>query len=783
MKSIFKKVYLAVLVSAFSFGVTSSVRERINTLTALNAAATSGATYYTNPDQYYSGIDDSLIGADLMVALSSLTTSGFVSNSYESLPNIYRYSDVSPTNNGKLRLVYTGTEISFTPGSMPSGTNKEHVWPASWYGDNKRNEGAGTPGADAHNIWPCASELNSKRGVAAFDELNFATNYKTYELTRDDYTYGTPGDNDSYVWMNRPAATAGVNTDVLYPARGQRGITARILMYVATRYRNDTRFPVMMHDQATTLKSGRIGKLSTLLKWHYEEPPTEWEINRNNEIAARWHHNRNPFIDNPDYAARIFYYLPEPGQTSPTLAVKNAIDTYATKDEKLTLDKTSVTLEVGSSMQINITDNPLSETVSWSSLDNTIASVNSSGLINALSPGQTSIIAQGSATSAEVSVKVVPVGGENIYVEDLSFSPVTETLRVGASKTLIPTISPSDATNQNLVWNSSNHQVATVNDAGVVAALNIGNATITATTTDGSNLSASVSFTVTAKNTSTTSGWYLVTDAASLSVGDELVIAERTNNVTAGDIASKVLSSVNSTFSSDKNEITTLNPSSSIFTLGGQRGAWTFTNTRGEKLGDTSEKNLEWNGGTTTWIITISSDEATINSTKNAHKIQYNKEHPRFTTYNSTQIKPQLYRYTSDEGDTVKNEVYDYVSRFMEDTAPECAVGNVLSTTWNALSLAYDELSNDAKDYFYNFSEEDAMILALIDRYTVILNKYHYENFLLNSSGNEIVFSEKQERIPNENVSALTFIFITSVLSFFGLSLIMKNKQSYKKTR
>ena len=71
MKSIFKKVYLAVLVSAFSFGVTSSVRERINTLTALNAAATSGATYYTNHDQYYSGIDDSLIGADLKIGRAS----------------------------------------------------------------------------------------------------------------------------------------------------------------------------------------------------------------------------------------------------------------------------------------------------------------------------------------------------------------------------------------------------------------------------------------------------------------------------------------------------------------------------------------------------------------------------------------------------------------------------------------------------------------------------------------------------------------------------------------
>ena len=140
-----------------------------------------GASYYAanRNDLYYSGIDDTLTGEDLIVALSTLTSTGFVSKSYSSLPDIYRYSDVSLTNSGKMVMVYTGTEVSFSPGDMPSNANKEHVWPASWYGNGSRTESAGSPGADAHNVWPSATELNSKRGSCAFDELDFSSSYKS----------------------------------------------------------------------------------------------------------------------------------------------------------------------------------------------------------------------------------------------------------------------------------------------------------------------------------------------------------------------------------------------------------------------------------------------------------------------------------------------------------------------------------------------------------------------------------------------------------------------------
>lgn len=61
----------------------------------------------------------------------------------------------------------------------------------------------------------------------------------------------------------------------------------------------------------------------------------------------------------------------------------------------------------------------------------------------------------------------------------------TTTISVGNSQTLIPTVAPSDASNKDIIWRSSNQQVATVDDNGIVKSVSIGNATITATTVEG----------------------------------------------------------------------------------------------------------------------------------------------------------------------------------------------------------------------------------------------------------------------------------------------------------
>lgn len=148
------------------------------------------------------------------------------------------------------------------------------------------------------------------------------------------------------------------------------------------------------------------------------------------------------------------------------------------------------------------------------------------------------------------------------------------------------------------------------------------------------------------KGTGGSSSWTLVADASSLKVGDKLVIANKANEVTAGTLSSQILGVVTSTFDGD--DISTLGSGTSEFTLGGTSGAWTLSTSNG-LLGATDAKKLAWGNGTTTWSISISSGDATIqNGTSSYGKILYNVNNPRFTTYTSSpsasMLLPQIYR-------------------------------------------------------------------------------------------------------------------------------------------
>ncbi|HIT25277.1 MAG TPA: Ig domain-containing protein [Candidatus Enterenecus avicola] len=87
-----------------------------------------------------------------------------------------------------------------------------------------------------------------------------------------------------------------------------------------------------------------------------------------------------------------------------------------------------------------------------------------------------------------------------IPVTDLELNKDSLTLQEKGSDTLIATVKPADATNQDVTWESSDTSIATVSADGTVTAISAGNATITATAADGSGVSASCELTVTHGN-------------------------------------------------------------------------------------------------------------------------------------------------------------------------------------------------------------------------------------------------------------------------------------------
>jgi pectate lyase len=89
-----------------------------------------------------------------------------------------------------------------------------------------------------------------------------------------------------------------------------------------------------------------------------------------------------------------------------------------------------------------------------------------------------------------------------VAVTGVSVSPTSVSVSAGQTTTLVATISPSNATNKSVSWNSNNTAVATVSSSGVVTGVAVGSATITVTTADGAK-TAICAVTVTAVVTPT----------------------------------------------------------------------------------------------------------------------------------------------------------------------------------------------------------------------------------------------------------------------------------------
>lgn len=143
--------------------------------------------------------------------------------------------------------------------------------------------------------------------------------------------------------------------------------------------------------------------------------------------------------------------------------------------------------------------------------------------------------------------------------------------------------------------------------------------------------------------------WCKVTDDSSLSKGDKLVIASDTKEKVAGDISSQIMSEIDAKDLFDDGVMLSLPNNVIVLTLGGEEDEWTLANSDGELLGATDVKKLAWDNGTTTWSISITSGNATIqNGTSGYGRFLHNVNNTRFTTYTSetstSMLLPQLYR-------------------------------------------------------------------------------------------------------------------------------------------
>ena len=195
------------------------------------------------------------------------------------------------------------------------------------------------------------------------------------------------------------------------------------------------------------------------------------------------------------------------GTYAETFAKENSIQ-FVDQQVKATaasLDQTELTINKGATAQLNLSVTPenFTDTVTWKSTDEKVATISDSGEVKAVGAGTATIKVVVGDISATCQVTVLqPVTGIRLNKSSLTMDAL-DTFRLTASA------SPDNAYDKRILWSSSDPTIVSVDENGLVTALKKGKATITAAAMDGSGVKSTCEVTI--SNTA-----YVCTDPAQL---------------------------------------------------------------------------------------------------------------------------------------------------------------------------------------------------------------------------------------------------------------------------
>lgn len=176
--------------------------------------------------------------------------------------------------------------------------SREHSFPKSWFNNVSPMD------VDLFHIYPVDQYVNNMRSNNPYAKVNSPT-WTSLNGSK-----------------KGPCATPGYTGTVFEPRDEYKGDFARTYFYMATRYENViATWPAYDPLGATVLNGTSFPAFKTwyvdlLIAWHNADPVSQKEIDRNNEIYNNYQHNRNPYIDHPEYVASVWSSgsgnLPEP---------------------------------------------------------------------------------------------------------------------------------------------------------------------------------------------------------------------------------------------------------------------------------------------------------------------------------------------------------------------------------------------------------------------------------------------------------------------------------------
>ena len=194
-------------------------------------------------------------------------------------------------HNDSLTCVYTGFTQYWpygSTGTFPDPINCEHTWPQSYFNEENPMRG------DINHLFPTHMDANSRRSNYAFGNV-------VQNITWQDGGSKLGQNNYSEI--------------VFEPRDGHKGDAARAIFYFVTRYGNRENY-LGAHQEAD------------LREWFWEDPVSQKEIDRNNGVD-QYQHNRNPFVDHPEFLDRISSFVETATvSTAPQIAVAPQTMTY-----------------------------------------------------------------------------------------------------------------------------------------------------------------------------------------------------------------------------------------------------------------------------------------------------------------------------------------------------------------------------------------------------------------------------------------------------------------------
>ena len=180
-------------------------------------------------------------------------------------------------------------------------------------------------------------------------------------------------------------------------------------------------------------------------------------------------------------------YQNKPGDNVDIIEINCNNDSCKNKEvESLEFTQNNISVKKGENIKLTVIVNPTelsNSKFTWTSSDESIVTVDSNGNIKGIKPGKAEITV--TSSNGKKAVCTVNVVEETVDVQKILLTINKKNINVGSTTQIKAKIEPENATNRELVWTTSDKNIATVDENGVVKGKKSGTVTITAKTKDG----------------------------------------------------------------------------------------------------------------------------------------------------------------------------------------------------------------------------------------------------------------------------------------------------------